>query len=92
MHGSKPAISSCGTGTPTVVGNDLSGYITTGGGVVTSCILTFTNTKSDPICLFTAASGASVAFLSAVSTTTVTIGLTVTLPNTKIAYLCWDNS
>ncbi len=50
--GDNPNVSSCGTGSPSVIGNDVAGHITAGGGVLTSCTLTFTQSWSvAPVCM-----------------------------------------
>jgi len=40
-NGPAPALSSCGTGTPTIVGSDSAGKVTIGTGTPSACTLTF---------------------------------------------------
>lgn len=48
-----PALTSCGGGTPTIVGNDLAGVVTTGTSA-TGCVVTFASAKSAvPACVVT---------------------------------------
>jgi len=85
--GDAPAISgSCGTG-PTLVGNDTAGKVTTGTGVPSSCVLTFSPPYANaPACTTTNETTANL--LRATSTTT-----TITLAGTMVAgdvlaYIC----
>ena len=44
--GGTPAVSSCGT-SPTISGNDTSGTVTVGSGVVTTCVITFARARTN---------------------------------------------
>src|SRR5205823_4523755 len=71
---SRPTVSSCGTGLPTVNSStDQAGIITTGGGSVTSCTVTFaTAFKHIPACTVTGeATGAVVLSISAKSASAI---------------------
>ena len=86
--GTVPSVSSCGTGTPSVVGTDLAGIITTGTGSPTACTLTFASPyqTNAPVCVCSPNAGVSCGVTSA-STTAVTFTLSVT--ETGINYICF---
>lgn len=82
-----PTMSSCGT-SPSVIGNDVAGTITIGGGVVLSCTLTFAKAWSNaPACTM-----ASSSFITGQAASTTTSALTITGSATfngdTIMYLC----
>ena len=89
VGGSAPSLTSCGTGA-TVVGTDLGFRITTGTGTVNSCVATFSRTwPNTPLCLaqfFN--SGTTVAYLTAASTTAITITFTVSSPSSQVNVIC----
>lgn len=89
-YGPSPTISSCGaTPNGSVVGNDTEGAITIGGGVVTSCILTFANTwNTSPVCNVTDNSTSVNPSITAVSATSITVGLSATLGGGIVYYRC----
>lgn len=80
-NGNAPTVSTCGT-TPSgsVVGDDTSGTVTVGGGVVTSCTITFYATKGKTIHPMVQVEGAT-AIASTVSAKSST-GFTVTFAAT----------
>jgi hypothetical protein len=87
MLGGTPSVSSCGT-SPSVVGNDATGLITVGSGVVTACTLTFSRTYTTaPVCV-AVASLATVTLGATTSTTAITFGMSLTLGGGTIRYLC----
>jgi hypothetical protein len=48
-----PVLTGCGTGSPTIVGNDMAGTVTTGT-TATGCVVTFNSAKSAvPACVVT---------------------------------------
>lgn len=68
-----PGISSCGTGSPAVVGSDNFLKITAGGGTLTSCVVNFGKTwGTAPVCTVS-----STTSLAAVTVTTSTTQLTL---------------
>jgi hypothetical protein len=86
-----PVISACGTGTPTVVGTDFAGVITTGSGASTACTITFgTAYQTAPNCQLTA--GASMALTAAMQISAVSASaFTATYASStsaKLFYLC----
>lgn len=86
--GPDPTISSCGSG-PTIVGNDRSGAITVGSGVITSCAMTFaTAYVSAPSCTMTINTTAVTGGITAISTTDVTFSFSATLGGGIIYYNC----
>ena len=91
MHGGSPSVSSCGLGSPTIKGNDLAGYITTGTGTVLGCTLTFSTTKTDPACVLTSSGPLAIVSQSSISPTGIVIALSVSLAAGRISYVCWDN-
>jgi hypothetical protein len=91
VHLSPISVSSCGTGMPTVAGNDSGGRITVGGGAVVSCTLAFqieftdhTNTAIIPSCLVEAENGQVVQ----ISPTSQQLVMTGTLTGTFLNYRC----
>lgn len=86
--GPKPAVSSCGTGSPTVVGDDQGGTITTGS-AASSCTLTFAAKYANtPYCTESDSSTASTGDISSISTTAVTFSFSVGLTGGTIYYQC----
>jgi hypothetical protein len=92
--GSAPAISSCGTGAAVTGGgsaNDNRGFITTGTGTVNSCTLTFAVAYAViPACVaIMNGSGLTMTpFISAASTTAITVSFTSSSPSTGFIYIC----
>lgn len=85
--GPPPVISSCGT-SPTVVGNDSAGIISTSG-TVTSCTMTFaTAYKTTPSCTTDDSSTGSTADIVSQSASAVTFGFSVSLGTGFIDYQC----
>ena len=76
----QPAITSCGTGSPSLSAQstDQKGTISVGGGAVTSCVLTFATPRSvAPVCTLSALSSGSAALgVSILSRTTNAISIT----------------
>lgn len=86
--GSAPAITLCGTGTGTVVGDDQSGTITTATAAA-ACTLTFSKAyKQTPVCTVTDNSLVGFADVSAISTTAVTFGISSALTGGLLFYQC----
>ena len=87
-NGPLPGLSSCGGGTPSVVGDDYQGTITTGSGSPTACTLTFAQTYGTGCLVQCLAQDNSAATddISAISPTAVTFTIGVT--GTKIYYRC----
>lgn len=86
-YGATPALTSCGTGSPAVVGNDLTGTITMGTSA-TGCVLTFAVARnSAPNCLVTWQATPLASQSYAVSATALTLTQTSTSGN-KAAYYC----
>jgi hypothetical protein len=89
--GTAPALSSCGTGA-TINGNDRVGTVTGGTGSPTGCTLTFASAYSTnaPVCVITplADPGTSRIWISAVSTTVLTISFNVAANSFPWTYHC----
>lgn len=86
--GPAPAISSCGTGSGTVIGNDQSGTITTAT-AATACTMTFAKAyKNTPTCNVTDNSLVGFADISTISTTAVTFGISSALTAGNLYYSC----
>lgn len=86
--GPPPAISVCGTGTGTVVGDDQSGTITTAT-AATACTATFSKAyRNTPTCTVTDDSLVGFADVSAISTTAVTFGISSALTGGHLYYSC----
>ena len=85
--GTTPTLSSCG-GTPSIVGTDTAGRVSTGTGVVTSCTVTFAqNYKSPPVCTVLDATVA-VGLVGATNSSTLTLSAAVTFDSDVIHYIC----
>lgn len=88
--GVPPTISACGAlPNGSVAGNDISGVITVGGGVTTSCTLTFTKPyeTNAPACFVNDAT--NILFTEATtSTSALTILATTTFAGDAISYFC----
>lgn len=86
--GPNPAISTCGTGTGTVVGDDISGVITTAT-AATACTMTFSKIyRGTPTCIVTDNSLVGFADISSISTSAVTFGISSALTGGKLYYSC----
>ena len=89
--GTAPGVSSCGTGTPTVTGNDHRGFISVGGGSVTSCTLTFAvsyGAGCSVSCLESDTSTTPTADITSVNATTVVFGFSASIGGGTIFYDC----
>ena len=90
--GAAPAPSACGTGTPTVIGSNVAGLITTGTGTPVSCTITFASPgyTNAPYCVVT---GQTSAQLVGYAVTNTTIVLTTTATSgVKANYICFGQS
>lgn len=86
--GPAPVISSCGTGSGTVVGDDQSGTITTAT-AATACTATFSKAyRGTPVCTVTDNSLVGFADISSISTTAVTFGISSALTGGLLYYQC----
>lgn len=86
--GPAPVISTCGTGSGTVVGDDQSGTITTAT-AATACTATFSKAyRNTPVCTVTDDSLVGFADISAISTTAVTFGISSALTGGHLYYSC----
>ena len=79
---------SCGTGTPSVVGTDMRGTITTGT-AATTCTLPFgTAYASAPYCVVSDNSLVGFASVTSTSTSNMILGISAALTGGKITYIC----
>lgn len=86
--GPAPAISSCGTGTGTVVGDDQTGVITTAT-AATACTMTFSKAyRNSPVCTVTDNSLVGFADISSASVSAVTFGISSALTGGNLYYRC----
>lgn len=86
--GPKGVISTCGTGTGTVVGDDQQGVITTAT-AATACTYTFIKAyRVTPVCTVSADSLVGFPSVTAISTTAVTFGISSALTAGKLYYSC----
>lgn len=89
MGGKKPTVSACGTGTPTVVGNDNAGKVTTGGGAFSSCTVTFDAPFTNPPACFVSDESTILLVRAASSRTVLTLDVAVAFTaNDVLAYHC----
>lgn len=88
--GTTPSVASCGSiPNGSVVGNDNTGIITVGGGVVTACTLNFAfNWTNTPSCNVTDSSASVGAAVTSASISSITVGLSATLGGGTIYYNC----
>ncbi len=86
--GPAPAVSTCGTGTGTIVGDDQSGTVTTAT-AATACTVTFSKVyRNTPVCTVTDDSLIGFADVSSVSTSAVTFGISSALTGGHLYYSC----
>lgn len=92
-RGFTPTVSTCGT-SPSIVGDDSSGAITTGTGSPTACTLTFAAPYTyAPYCTAnTSSTSSNASFSSLPSTTAFTVNLSSALTSGKIQYQCIEQS
>lgn len=85
-----PTISACGaTPSGSAAGTDMAGEITVGGGVVTSCTMTFKHRwHNNATCTVTTNSTTALAAITSASQFAITITLTATLGGGTIYYQC----
>ena len=91
FSGPAPSISSCGTGSPSVVGNDNVMVITTGTGAPTECKLLFAHTwgATAPVCTITDQSVSLVSTDASTTPTTLNIGLSAGLTSGTVGVHCF---
>lgn len=88
--GATPTVTSCGT-SPSVVGTDHSGTITTGTAAPAACTLNFgVASATTPVCTFTVFSSVSFPTGYTPSTSGFTINFVTGLSSGKITYICED--
>ena len=86
--GTAPTFTSCGT-TPAITGDDNTGTITVGTGVVTACTIAFNATwNAAPACVLSTSSAAIGSSVSAVSVTAVTFTFAADLSAGTVYYQC----
>jgi hypothetical protein len=86
FEGSPPVVSACGT-SPSIVGTDVAGKVTTGSGTVTSCVLTFaTQWATTPACVVSEET-AAVAIRGVTSTAALVIA-GADISSDVIHYIC----
>lgn len=87
--GTAPTMGTCGT-TPSIVGNDISGIITTGTGVINTCAFTFAKAYTNQPPCFVTPEDPTTALTAISTTTTLTIdaGVPAIPPSSKIYYFC----
>lgn len=86
--GYAPVVSSCGTGSGSVVGDDQSGTITTATAAV-SCTLTFAKAyRATPTCTVTDNSLVGFADIASISASAVTFGISSALTGGNLYYSC----
>jgi len=86
----RPAISACGT-RPAVVGNDNAFTVTVGTGKTSACTIAFaTPWTNTPVCVITLVGdiGVMTAWISAASTTAITVTTSASVASQKISGIC----
>jgi hypothetical protein len=93
FQNTQPVISSCGS-VPNgiVVGSDISGTITVGGGVVTACTITFFKPwVNTPTCMVGDNSASITASVTSITNLSATFSTSATLGGGKIYYQCFGS-
>lgn len=86
--GPPPTLSTCGTGSPTITGDDQTGTITTGT-AATACTMTFSKAyQQTPVCNFNDDSSTIPGDVSSISTTAITFALGAGLSGGHLYYSC----
>lgn len=86
------SVSSCGAGSPSVLGSDDQGAITIGTGGITSCKLNFSpNWTTAPVCVVSDSSSTDSTEVTAVSSSSVTISFNLSLAAGTAYYICQGN-
>lgn len=89
--GTTPSMGTCGS-SPSVIGSDMAGVVTVGGGVVTSCTMNFASPfVNTPVCVESDNSTSVTADISSISSTSVTFGFSATLGGGTVQYICIGN-
>lgn len=84
-----PTLSSCGT-SPTISGSDAAGKITIGGGLTTSCTVTFKVAySSTPACVLSG-DNTAVTYIATTTTTAMTITSSADMQSDVISYICFE--
>jgi hypothetical protein len=89
--GTVPSVSSCGGGTPSVIGNDHLGVITVGTGVTTACTLNFATSYGvgcNVVCTESDNATTATGDVSAISPTAVTFSFSSTVGSGLLYYNC----
>lgn len=85
------SVSSCGTGSPTVLGSDNDGAIVSGSSA-SSCTLNFaTRWNTPPVCTVSDSNTTAVTDVSAITTSSVTFSMASALSAVNIYYQCQGN-
>lgn len=82
-----PVLSACGS-SPSIVGNDMTGKITIGGGVQTSCTVTFYTPWSNAPACWTNSNTALTSFTATTTSTALTLAAGATFGGDIIMYGC----
>lgn len=86
--GADPVLTSCGGGTPAVVGTDKAGNVTIGTGVTTSCTVTFAQAfESTPSCTVTG-DNTAVTYARTITASVLTILSSADMDSDVISYQC----
>jgi hypothetical protein len=89
IAGGNPSINSCGTSASLTTATDSKGRINTGTGAPTSCAINFGTTwTATPVCVVTTDSSSSIATISSISTTVLTVTLNPGLTSGHVYYIC----
>lgn len=88
--GSTPSFGSCGTSPTVIGGNDNVGRIKTGSGLLTSCVVNFANSWSNPpICIANTEGGIGVAVNASSTVSSVTFSNATSLSGDVVTYQCF---
>ena len=83
-----PVVSACGAGPTPITGDDVSGRVTVGTGVVTSCTLTFGTARTTAPPCIAVASSTTVVIATNTTPQALTVTMSVTLGGGQFSYLC----
>lgn len=85
--GTAPSLSACGT-TPAIVGTDVSGKVTVGTGVTTSCTVTFANTWANAPPCTVSGDNTAVGYIATSTTTVLTLTSSADMASDVLSYIC----
>lgn len=89
-RGTAPTLSACGTSPPSVVGNDKAGTVTMGTGTPAACTVNFNGAydTNASICVVSSRTAGRSFYISAASTSAITVTQDTTADSSVFTYIC----